>query len=247
LAFEYSYVQPQSPSQWRGTFPSWLHCISVILTDPMSRGTPLAFIYHHSLLFGPSTREFGRPTRRTASLASMTITFLPHVFRTQSPCARQCPPGSPQYVISQSTQALLSDVIGWHMLTGNTCHQSQHFQHQKALIPPRLFQTRTRGASTLLAETRVVTGIRNACQSILFWITTIETRTFTQVPTHRYRQLSPQESTPRQPLHSIKIKGRRERYHMGPRNRRKLPPRGHRGLHAGIGVLVGEITRSRRD
>jgi hypothetical protein len=86
----------------------------------MLRRTPLAFIHHHSLPFGPSTRELGRPTLKTASLASMTMAFLPlaHVFRTRSSCARQfpSPPGSPRYVNSQSTRALLSDVIDWHML-----------------------------------------------------------------------------------------------------------------------------------
>lgn len=55
-----------------------------------SRRTPLAFIHHHSLLFGPSMRELGRPTLGTLSLASMTLAFLllAHVFRTRSPCAR---------------------------------------------------------------------------------------------------------------------------------------------------------------
>lgn len=31
LAFECSYVQSQSPGQFRGTFPSWLRCISVLV------------------------------------------------------------------------------------------------------------------------------------------------------------------------------------------------------------------------
>lgn len=33
LAIEYFYIQSQSPSRCRGTFPSWLRCISVISTD----------------------------------------------------------------------------------------------------------------------------------------------------------------------------------------------------------------------
>jgi hypothetical protein len=190
----------------------------------MSRRTPLAFIHHHSLLFGPSTRELGRPTLRTASLASMTMTFPPHVFRARSSCARQCPPGSPRYVNSQSTRALLSDAISWHML--NTCHRSQ-YQKAPSLIPPQLFQTRTRDTSTLLMETRVADGTRNACQSMLLWITTIGTRTLTQLPIPRCRQLSPQGSTPRQPSHSIYIKEDQERCPRGPRNRGRVPPRSH--------------------
>jgi hypothetical protein len=182
-----------------------------------------------SLLFGPSTGELGRPTLRTASLASMTMTYPPlaHVFRARSSCARQCPPGSPRYVNSQSTRARLSDVFSWHML--NTCHRSQICKYQKApsLIPPQLFQTRTRDTSILLMETRVVDGTRNACQSMLLCITTIGTRTFTQLPTPRCRQLFPQESTPRQPNHSVEIKGHQERCRRGPRNLRKVPPRSH--------------------
>ena len=231
----------------------------------MLRRTQLAFIRHHSLLFGLPTRELGHPpvtrtTLGTALLASMTMTYLPlaHVFRTPSSCTRQLtsPPSPPRYVKSQFTRAFLSDVIGWHML--NTCHQSQLCEYQMALIPPQLFQASTRVTSTLLIETRVVAGTRNTCQSIPLWTTTIGTRTLTQLPTPRYRQPSLQGSTPRQPLHSIEIKGLQDICPRGPRDRRKVPPQSRRGLlygqigivellQAGIGVLVGEIMRSCRD
>ena len=137
----------------------------------------------------------------------------------------------------------------------STC-QSQLCEYQEALIPLQLFQTRSRDTPTLLIKTKVVAGTRNACQSILFWITTIgTTRTFTQLPNPLNRQLCPQESTPRQPLYSIKVKGQQERCPRGSRNRGKVPPWSHRGLQIGnvellkadIGVLVDEIMRNSRD